>query len=111
MIRFVKAGEESQPQSETAMPTNVISLQSVPIPVGGECSAQIILAGNNFFSVFFIVFLSQRFYREVSLFTKDESELTCSRIITSFHHVFFPPHLGVRCMQMFATSGRHRSEA
>uniref|UniRef100_A0A9J2PMB3 Nuclear transcription factor Y subunit beta n=2 Tax=Ascaris TaxID=6251 RepID=A0A9J2PMB3_ASCLU len=39
------AGEESQPQSETAMPTNVISLQSVPIPVGGECSAQIILAG------------------------------------------------------------------
>uniref|UniRef100_A0A915CK24 Nuclear transcription factor Y subunit beta n=1 Tax=Parascaris univalens TaxID=6257 RepID=A0A915CK24_PARUN len=39
------AGEESQPQSETAMPTNVISLQSVPIPVGGECSAQVILTG------------------------------------------------------------------
>ncbi|VDM39213.1 unnamed protein product [Toxocara canis] len=38
-------GEEPRAQSENAISANVISLQSVPIPVGSECSPQIILAG------------------------------------------------------------------
>ncbi|KHN84099.1 Eukaryotic translation initiation factor 3 subunit L [Toxocara canis] len=45
--KLQEGGEEPRAQSENAISANVISLQSVPIPVGSECSPQIILAVAN----------------------------------------------------------------